>query len=174
MSLTTMSWAATLILLSASCAEIAQQDELDTQTQTLHQRGRRKPCQPPPPPPPPAAECLFGDSFYALRTEAPLTIEAERWIRALADLESALQGEQLVVAVQQSSHTDVTTPAEALERVDQNEVRHMLLLDAPTGRRYEVFEYGAGDNSYGAIFRAGTLQKVTSIHDGDLLECTEE
>lgn len=172
MSFTTLSWTATIILLAAGCAEIAQHDDLDTQSQALHKRPGRHHCQPPPPPPPPPA-CLFGDTFYQLRSEAPLTIESETWIRALSDLESTLQGEQLVLAVQQSAHTDVTTPAEALARVDQNEVRHMLLLDAPTGRRYEVFEYGAGDNSYGAIFREGTLQKVASIHDGDLLECTE-
>lgn len=174
MSLNPVYGAIALLLLSVGCADGAQRDEFEAQSSALHRRPPRHRCPPPPPPPPSGPECLFGDTFYNLRIEAPLTIEGERWIRSLEDLESALQGQQLVLAVQQSSHTDVTTPEQALSRVDQNEVRHMLLLDAPTGRRYEVFEYGAGDNSYGAIFRADSLHKVSSIHDGDLLDCTEQ
>jgi hypothetical protein len=124
------------------------------------------------PPPEPAASCLFGDTFYTLRSEPLLTVLDEHWIRAASEL-SAHEGQQLVIAVQQSSHTDVMTVAEALAAVDQNEVRRMRLLDAPSAREYDVFEYGAGDNSYGAIFRADSLVKAASIHDGDLMECTE-
>ncbi|HTV20050.1 MAG TPA: DVUA0089 family protein [Polyangiaceae bacterium] len=123
----------------------------------------------------PAVEpaCLFGDSFYALRTEGRVPVLEERWIRALGELTSELEAQQLVIAVQQSSHTDVTTPAEALARVDQNEVRRMRLRAPSDAREYDVFEYGAGDNSYGAIFRADSLTLAASIHDGDLLECSE-
>jgi hypothetical protein len=117
--------------------------------------------------------CLFGDTFYALRTEQPLDVLDEHWLRSIDEIASALEGEQLVIAVQQSSHTDVSTPAEALAAVDQSEVRHMRLRDAASTREYDVFEYGAGDNSYGAIFRADSTFKAASIHDGDLLECTE-
>jgi hypothetical protein len=120
-----------------------------------------------------ARPCLFGDTFYELRTTGLLSVLDEHWIRALSEITSELEGQQLVLAVQQSAHTDVTTPAEALAAVDQNEVRRMRLRDAPSGRQYDVFEYGAGDNSYGAIFRADSLVKAVSIHDGDLLECTE-
>jgi hypothetical protein len=96
----------------------------------------------------------------------------EHWLRSV-DAIGALEAQQLVIAVQQSSHTDVTTAREALAAVDQNEVRRMRLRHTPTGREYDVFEYGAGDNSYGAIFRADTTFKASSIHDGDLLECIE-
>jgi hypothetical protein len=170
MSINRLYAAAAALLLSAGCADVSAHDALGTREQPLRKRPGHHHC---PPPPPPAPTCLFGSTFYELRTEGALTIESESWIRALSDVEGVLQGEQVVVAVQQSSHTDVTTPEEALSRVDQNEVRHMLLLDPASARRYELFEYGAGDNSYGAIFRAGTLEKVASIHDGDLLECTE-
>jgi hypothetical protein len=123
--------------------------------------------------PPEPARCLFGSTFYELRSEQLLTVLEERWLRALSEIASELEGQQLLIAVQQSSHTDVTTPAEALSVVDQNEVRRMRLRDAPSGREYDVFEYGAGDNSYGAIFSADSLLKVASIHDGDLYECSE-
>jgi hypothetical protein len=123
--------------------------------------------------PPLQRSCLFGDTFYELRSEALLQVLDEHWIRSLEAIASELEAQQLVIAVQQSSHTDVTTPAAALAAVDQSEVRRMRLRDSPSGREYDVFEYGAGDNSYGAIFQADSLVKAASIHDGDLIECTE-
>ena len=39
-------------------------------------------------------------------------------------------------------------------------------------RSYIAFEYGAGDNSYGATFDRHSAQMVTNIHDGDLEHCT--
>jgi hypothetical protein len=117
-------------------------------------------------------QCLFGDQFSDIRSNPSLQIVSETWIRALSDLGDALEGEQLVVAVQQSSHTDVTTPEEALARVDQQEVRRIQLEDLVAGRAFTVFEYGAGDNSYGAFFASGTAMVVASIHDGDLTHCS--
>jgi hypothetical protein len=125
------------------------------------------------PPAEPAQPCLFGDTFYALHSEGLLAVLDEHWIRTASELASELEGQQLLIAVQQSSHTDVMTVAEALAAVDQNEVRRMRLRDTPSGREYDVFEYGAGDNSYGAIFRADSLLKAATIHDGDLMACTE-
>jgi hypothetical protein len=37
-----------------------------------------------------------------------------------------------------------------------------------------AFEYGAGDNSYGAFFERRGEAMVSAIHDGDLYECTVE
>lgn len=117
--------------------------------------------------------CLFGDTFYALRSDGRIPVIEQRWIRAVEELTSTLEAQQLVIAVQQSSHTDVTTPAQALARVDQSEVRRMRLRAPDDTREYDLFEYGAGDNSYGAIFHADSLTRVARIQDGDLLECTE-
>ncbi len=39
-------------------------------------------------------------------------------------------------------------------------------------RTFVAFEYGAGDNSYGAIFTKTDGSMVTNIHDGDLEHCT--
>lgn len=80
--------------------------------------------------------------------------------------------QMLVVAVQQSSHTDVTTPAEALDRVDQDEMNLTFLAEPLARRTFVAMEYGAGDNSYGGIFNRSTGELVSSIHDGDLLSCS--
>jgi len=119
---------------------------------------------------PPA--CIFGAQFSDLRSSPRLVIESEVWITSVDQLDGVTARDQLVLAVQQSSHSDVTTPEQALERVDQNEVRMMELRDNQTRRAFTVFEYGAGDNSYGAIFEAESLALAASIHDGDLLDCT--
>jgi hypothetical protein len=116
--------------------------------------------------------CLLGSQFSDLRNHERLQIDSEVWITAVDQLTGPLARDQLVLAVQQSSHSDVRTAEEALGRVDQNEVRLMEVDHLESPRRFTVYEYGAGDNSYGAIFAADTLELVASIHDGELLDCT--
>jgi hypothetical protein len=119
---------------------------------------------------PPSAACLFGEVFSDIRTSAALAIEREHWIRAVDELDP-IAAKQLLRAVQQSSHSDVTTPAEALERVDQQEVRVIAFAESASGRAFVVYEYGVGDNSYGAYFPRDSIEVAASIHDGDILEC---
>jgi hypothetical protein len=129
--------------------------------------------EPPPQPEEPAgdAACLFGEVFSDIRTNDALLITSERWIDSVDGL-TDLEAEQLVISVQQSSHTDVTTAAQALERVDERRVRRMDFYELASERWFVVYEYGAGDNSYGAIFEQEGTGVVASIHDGDLLDCT--
>lgn len=118
-----------------------------------------------------AAACLFGDVFSDIRTNEALSITDESWLEAadeLTDLEAA----QLVLAVQQSSHTDVSTAAEALERVDQQQVRRVDFYELASERWFVAYEYGVGDNSYGAFFDQEGTDVLASIHDGDLLSCS--
>lgn len=123
--------------------------------------------------PPYVSACLFGDTFYELRmAERPAsTFERQLDASAIPEL-SALQRAQIVLAVQQSAHRDVMTVEEAFDRVDQGQVRQLELFDAPGARSFTAFEYGAGDNSYGAIFAARSETIVASIHDGDLYDCS--
>ena len=116
--------------------------------------------------------CLFGDTYGDIATNPALTIINSNKITA-ATLGTLNAGDQhrLMLAVQQSSHTDVTTPLEAIGRVDQGEVNVTWLHEPAARRAYIAFEYGAGDNSYGAIFDRFTAQMVTNIHDGDLEHC---
>jgi hypothetical protein len=115
--------------------------------------------------------CLFGEVFSDIRTSPVLTLDSERWIRSVEELDP-LVAEQLLIAVQQSSHSDVVTPAEALERVDQQEVRQIAFRDSASERAFVVYEYGVGDNSYGAYFASDSSEVLASIHDGDILDCS--
>lgn len=117
--------------------------------------------------------CLFGDSFYELmHGERSVELRGEERITRVEQLRDPVWRSQLVIAVQQSSHTDVRTPEEALSRVDEQWVRRVWIEDTRASRRFVAYEYGVGDNSYGAIFVRDTTEIVTSIHDGDFLMCT--
>ncbi|MBP9205632.1 MAG: DVUA0089 family protein [Kofleriaceae bacterium] len=117
--------------------------------------------------------CLFGETYGDLADNPALAILNRNVITAatLGNLTADDQA-QLVIAVQQSAHTDVTTAAEAISRVDQGEINVSWVLEQASRRTFIAYEYGAGDNSYGAIFERRSGDKATSIHDGDLLECT--
>jgi len=116
-------------------------------------------------------QCLFGEVFSDVRASPLLTIESERWIRSLDGIDELVR-EQMVRAVQQSSHSDVTTAEEALSRVDQQEVRLIEFSESEGGRAFSVLEYGVGDNSYGAYFQRDATNVLAAIHDGDVLDCS--
>lgn len=80
----------------------------------------------------------------------------------------ALLTKQLIAACHQSSYTDVKTLADAFEAVDQGEFVVRQVKDKKTGETYTAVDYGAGDNTYGAIFKAGSSKPIVGIHDGDL------
>ncbi len=123
-------------------------------------------CAPPP-------SCLFGSTYGDIATSPALHIDFTQSITA-ATLSTYTdeQKRRLVVAVQQSSHTDVMTPEQAVAAVDQGEVNLSYVSEPASRRQFAAYEYGAGDNSYGAIFDNVTGALVTSIHDGDLENCT--
>ncbi|MDX2088705.1 MAG: hypothetical protein SFX73_12690 [Kofleriaceae bacterium] len=120
-----------------------------------------------------AGGCLFGETYNDVATAPGVqTLNANQITAATLGWLSGEAQQMLVRAVQQSSHTDVTTPEEALSRVDQGVVNVTWLYEDAAQRSFLAFEYGAGDNSYGAIFEKESEAMVSSIHDGDLLQCT--
>ncbi len=74
---------------------------------------------------------------------------------------------QIITATNQASY-DVKTLAEAFDAVDQGEFNIFQATDKKTGQKYLAIEFGAGDNSYGGIFKAGSQTVAARIHDGDL------
>lgn len=122
--------------------------------------------------PEPATTCLFGEQYHDLETAEGLTlINGFKLTTAnLGTLGDDLKA-IVVKAVQQSSHTDVTTPEEALARVDQEEINVDFYSEGDAQRVFVAMEYGAGDNSYGGIFNRVTGELASSIHDGDLENC---
>lgn len=118
----------------------------------------------------PRVDCVFGSTYRELRSPRPNLVTTPRRVLALADVTDSLTAQQVILAVQQSSHNDVTTLEEAFDRVDQGEVNQLDLWEGSNGQAYSAFEYGAGDNSYGAIFAFGTTTMVSRIQDGDLYD----
>jgi hypothetical protein len=120
----------------------------------------------------PRYDCVFGSTYREIRSPRFNLVTTPRRTLVLADVTDSLTAQQVILAVQQSSHNDVTTLAEAFERVDQGEVNQLDLWEGTSGQPYSAFEYGAGDNSYGAIFAFGTTTLVTRIQDGDLYDAS--
>jgi len=84
---------------------------------------------------------------------------------------SALDRAQIIRAVQESAHTDVTTIEEAFDRVDEGLINRDVRRDSYSNQFYVRVEYGAGENSYGAYLYWGTAEMAAAIHDGFPEEC---
>lgn len=130
--------------------------------------------KPPVAPAPSSASCLFGETYREFRDSAAFEILAREIIdeTRLQDLPAA-QAAQLLTAVQ-VAYEDVVEPASALASVDQAEINRIVLREVEGSRTFVIYEYGAGDNSYGAAFEADEPERVVEIQDGDLLACTVE
>jgi hypothetical protein len=116
-----------------------------------------------------APTCAFGDTFHDI-DPARFVIDGPTHLTRTSAL-SSLEAAQIVRAMHASTHTDVTTAAEAFDAADQGQIDAYQITDTVGVRRFTAFEYGAGDNSYGAIFARGTTTVATEIHDGDLYGC---
>lgn len=118
-------------------------------------------------------QCVFGDGFAELSDvhngslvnfgHKTLTIGSPR---------TALQDAQIIAALHESSHTDVTTVEEAFAAADGEEILRFRFWDQLAQRAFIAFEYGAGDNSFGAIFPDDSATPAAAIHDGDIAKCT--
>ena len=119
----------------------------------------------------PSATCVFGSSYGDIEGNPLLVTTSKQRLTSPTGL-SDLDKQRIIIALHQSSHTDVTTVEEAFAAADQGEVNVVRLYEPAAARTYTAIEYGAGDNSYGAIFYWDTTDLVTNIHDGDLEHCT--
>jgi hypothetical protein len=119
------------------------------------------------------AGCLFGDVYHDIPGNPSLQVINTNRITAanLATL-GPIDQQRLLRAVRDESYDDATTPENALMRVDQGEVNVTWIAEPAAQRTFVAFEYGAGDNSYGAIFSRTNDQRASSINDGDLINCT--
>lgn len=114
--------------------------------------------------------CALGTTYHNAIQGVGVHVVSKRVVTSAAEL-SALERDQVVLAAHASSHDDVTTAEQALDRFDQGEVNVVELWDTTGRRSFTAFEYGAGDNSYGRIFARGTTETAALIGDGDLREC---
>lgn len=114
--------------------------------------------------------CVFGETYGDIvTTNDAIVVTSKAQITSAADV-SGVEADQLVLAVQ-NAYEEATTVEEALDVVDASEVNLHRLWDVSNGRAYVVFEYGAGGNSYGRVFEAGTTDIAANINDLDLYDC---
>lgn len=114
--------------------------------------------------------CVFGSVYRDVFTSGAIVVMSREVLTASSML-SPMEIAQVIAAVDVSSW-DPTTIEEAFAAVDGGEINRTELWDASNRLAFTAFEYGAGDNSYGAIFDYGTTIFATRIQDGDLYECT--
>jgi len=119
----------------------------------------------------PAPACLFGSTFSDILAGS-VRIASEGAITAIDDTVPPFLRDQIVLAVRESSYTDVATAEQALAVVDDRRIRYLRLWEETSGRAFALLEYGVGGNSYGAIFADTSSTRVAAIHDGDLVSCT--
>lgn len=116
--------------------------------------------------------CVFGLTWHEIFDRpGAVVIIAERALTTaspLTDLERA----QIVKAVTATAHGDATTAEAAFEAVDDHRINQLELWDASNRAAVTAYEMGAGDNSFGMLFAAGTTDVVALNNDGDLSACT--
>jgi hypothetical protein len=110
----------------------------------------------------PVAGETFNDFVDRMKTESEVTLTDPS--KVSGDL-----AKQIILALHESTHDDVKTIAQAFEAADQGEIVVRQLKDPKTGERFTSIDYGAGDNTYGAIFKSGSIKVTAGIHDGDLM-----
>jgi hypothetical protein len=114
--------------------------------------------------------CMVGGTYRAFRDAETLSVVSDRVLTSPAGLSSA-RAAQLLAAVRES-YADAASPADAFNHVDQGQINETIRRDAASGRTFLAYEFGAGDNSYGAFFEGSSATPVAVNHDGDVYECT--
>ncbi|MBI3181212.1 MAG: hypothetical protein HYZ28_03615 [Myxococcales bacterium] len=109
----------------------------------------------------PRAGETYGDFIDRMKVESQRTYTTSRGIDATLE-------KQIIAACHESSYDDVRTLKDAFEAVDQGEIMVRRLRDPFSGARFVMVDFGAGDNTYGAIFEEGKTKRAAGIHDGDL------
>ncbi|MFT3921279.1 MAG: hypothetical protein QM778_01965 [Myxococcales bacterium] len=118
------------------------------------------------------SRCRFGETYGDLKINPAFELQSARVVDAgNAEQLTSLEQSQLVTAVQ-VAYEDVVDLSSALASVDQSEVNHLRFAEPSTGLTFVAYEYGAGDNSYGGVFEADSVELAARINDGDLLACS--
>ncbi|HEY4176398.1 MAG TPA: hypothetical protein VGM90_06185 [Kofleriaceae bacterium] len=119
-------------------------------------------------------QCILGDGeFWEIQDvhNGSLLASGNTELNAQSQLSDTLKA-QIIAAVRESAHDDVTTIEGAFDAVDENVINKYTFWDELSGRNLVGIEYGAGDNSYGAVFRGGETSVAAGIHDGFIENCT--
>jgi hypothetical protein len=113
--------------------------------------------------------CLLGGRYREMLENPAFQGASSRLVTEPGQL-VGIEADQAVLAVQEA-FDDVTNLTEALAAVQEGEINVTGLYHPATGTQLLAFEFGAGDNSYGAVFYAGALAMAAAINDGDFYGC---
>jgi len=120
----------------------------------------------------PVMRCVLGTTYRELRDNPAYSLRESRVISATNVAALSLEEQsQLLVAVQ-VAYEEASDLEAALAAVDQGLVNQLRFTPRAGGAELVVYEYGAGDNSYGGVFQQGSSELTARINDGDLIDCT--
>lgn len=115
--------------------------------------------------------CVFGSIYGDLFRRAEAMVVIDKSILDASSNLDAVTSSQILAAVRASAFDDALAIDEVFDWVDGGEINRVDLWDASNRRPFTAFEFGAGDNSFGMIFDAGTNERVATINDGDFYDC---
>lgn len=129
-------------------------------------------CEPEPDPDPEQAECLFGDLLGDLRERTDLVLGEQTPLAATTvEAVSPLRRAQVLIGMQRHEGEAVTLEA-AIESTDDREIL-MRTVAASDGRRFVLYRFYQGDNSFGFFFEDGEgLQAY--VGDSDYYDCVPQ
>ncbi|MGC4119504.1 MAG: hypothetical protein QM765_34030 [Myxococcales bacterium] len=107
-----------------------------------------------------------GESYYDLRQRTESSTEKTRYTSPDQVTDPKLA--KMMIEAAGVSCYDSTNLQEVFDQVDESEVVVRRIIEPNTGRTLLAVDYGAGDNTYGAIFDPDTAQMLVKIQDGDL------
>lgn len=113
-------------------------------------------------------DCALGQSFSSMLEQTHITlIDSNTLTVTEGAAASTLTQSQIVAAVGEGVDESPTIET-AFDMVDEGLVNVLEVFDLSSNRSYSVVEFGAGDNSVGAIFASGTATMVGIISDDDI------
>ncbi len=123
----------------------------------------------------PVYNCTFGRMFWQL-SENPRFLFTERSTLDLADAQALPLDEQarIVLAMGETAADDDIDLVEGFDFVDQNEINKLRFWDGSNDMAFVAYEFGAGDNSFGAVFHADSGELAARIVDGDIYDGTAQ
>ncbi len=119
----------------------------------------------------PEYSCVFGPRYHEIFQSSRFVVAAHADLR-LADAQAlpAAEQSQILQALAQSALGQASDLNEAFDFVDDNRINQVRLWDGSNDQPFIAYEFGAGDNSFGAIFHADSGQLAARIIDGDIFD----
>jgi hypothetical protein len=113
--------------------------------------------------------CLFGEALWEMEENPDIveTASNEVTVAGLSAI-SEIRKEQIRLGMQHH-HGEPISLEEAIEQTDERAV-FMRDYRTPDARTFVVYDFGAGDNTFGFIYAVAD-QMQAEIGDGDIYDC---